>query len=342
MASDAAIARAIRNLLNLQRVGNGLTREVNALLDQLFRELAELIARNDPTAVSRRVYRDARVAKILTELRGLTGRHMGEVRKLVRQRLAEIGAASATVAEGTLSILLADEAVEIVRAGMSINRLKAILDAGPFASDDLKGWFTRLDELTASRVRREIQAGMTVGETLDQIVRRVRGGRSGGRLIRGVLQTTKRDAEAITRTGINFVSNRAYLETYQANADVITGLEFTSTLDSRTSDLCISADGRVLDVMDPDPAYIPPLHPRCRSVLTPRTALDVEGIRASETGPQSGSTSYEDWFRKQPPSKQNEIIGKAKAELFRAGKISLKDLVTRDRRILTVEELRGT
>jgi hypothetical protein len=64
-----------------------------------------------------------------------------------------------------------------------------------------------------------------------------------------------------------------------------------------------------------------------------------EGTRASENGQVPSSQTYEDWLRRQPPDAQDEIVGPARADLFRQGKIGLRDLVRGDRSVVTVREL---
>lgn len=79
--------------------------------------------------------------------------------------------------------------------------------------------------------------------------------------------------------------------------------EFVATLDSHTSDICQSMDGKVFDSKDIQIGVnAPPLHCRCRSVMAPyfedniteRAARDKDG--KSTTIP--GNMKYEEWHRK--------------------------------------------
>jgi len=188
---------------------------------------------------------------------------------------------------------------------------------------------------------------MAENETIAEMITRVRG-RSDGRggFTGGIMETTMREAEAIVRTGVNFIANRAHLATYAENTDVLKGLQFTAVLDERTCPICQALDGEILDAENPDPAKVPPRHLRDRCVLVP--VVDWEGLgiepppeatRASADGQVPSSTTYEDWLRDQSAATQDEILGPARAELFRDGKIGLKDLVTGDQRIVPLDEL---
>jgi len=68
----------------------------------------------------------------------------------------------------------------------------------------------------------------------------------------------------------------------------------------------------------------------------------AESTRASSTGQVKASTTYEEWFSRQSAGVQNDIIGPARAKLFRAGKITFRDMVGKDNRVLSVAELRSS
>lgn len=345
------IGGVIRNLLDLQRLGNAVSIETRALIEQLFDDLAGEVAKIDPTGTDRERYRRLRLEKLLGNVDELFGKGFREIRKTLTERLAQIGVQQARWAEGQLERALGGVEVDIKSGRVGTGILRSIIEHDPFEGAPLKDWIDGLGRsLTDPKlgaVRRQLRAGMAGNETLDQIVRRIRG-RSDGRggFTGGVLQTTTRQAEAIARTGVNYIANRGHLATYQENADILKGLQFTATLDERTCPICSALDGEILDVENPDPSRVPPLHFNDRCVLTPRVDWEglgieppPEGMRASADGPVPSSTKYEDWLKAQTPAEQDDILGPARAQLFRDGKVGLKDLVTRDQEILTVQEL---
>jgi len=339
------IGGLIQNLVALQRLGNGLNREVQPLLRALFDDLAAQIAKLDPTAPDREAYRRLRLEKLLGEIEPLVGQTFEEVRKTLRQRLAEIGSQQADWAGQQLLGAVGSIGVDITTGRIGVNFMKSILDSQPFQGETLKGWADTQKAATIRRARRQIQLGMAQNETLDQIVRRLRGRSNGhGGFTSGVLGTTTRETEAIARTAINFVANRGHVETYRQNADVVKGLEVVAVLDSHTTFICMSKDGTVLPL---DSSDLPPYHYGCRTVVVAQIdwkGLGIEppdpGMRSSDGGPVKSSTTYEDWLKQQPAAKQDEILGPGRAKLFRDGKINLRDLVKQDRSIVTVDELR--
>ena len=262
------VGGVLRNLLDLQRLGNGVSLEVRAIIEALFDEIAGEVARIDPTGTERERNRTLRLERLLGNVDGLVGQGFQEVRKTLTRRLAEIGVQQATWAAQQLGQAIGSAAVDIKSGRVGLGLMRSIIQNDPFEGAPLKAWVDGLEGSLTDRdlgaVRRQLQIGMAGNETLDQLVRRIRG-RSDGRggFTGGVLQTTTRQAEAIARTGVNFIAVRGQNEVYRANADILTGLEFTATLDRRTTEICMALDGEILDAKEPDPNKVPPRHWRC-------------------------------------------------------------------------------
>lgn len=126
---------------------------------------------------------------------------------------------------------------------------KAITDK-PFDGRLLNQWFESIGQATQNRLASEIRRGVTEGQTTQQIVKRISDS--------GILETTRAQTNAVVRTAIQHTVSVTRDELFQANADLIKGLKYVATLDSRTSDLCKSRDGKVydLDKAPPLPAHI--------------------------------------------------------------------------------------
>jgi SPP1 gp7 family putative phage head morphogenesis protein len=80
----------------------------------------------------------------------------------------------------------------------------------------------------------------------------------------------------------------------------------------------------------------------CRSVMVPAFSEDDEpvGKRASIKGQVPASTTFEEWVETIPRAEQDRYFGKTKAAAWRAGKLTLKDMLGRDMEPLTLAELR--
>lgn len=132
----------------------------------------------------------------------------------------------------------------------------------------LQQWFDKVAADDASRIETIIRQGVSSGWTIDQIADNITGTAENG-YRDGVFNTTRREAVNMARTVCNGVANSAKLAFYQANDDVITGVEILSTLDGRTCPVCASLD-RKRYKMDETPPSLP-LHNMCRCVLLPVT-----------------------------------------------------------------------
>lgn len=362
-APSDPIGRVVRDAINLQRVANQIGDEGNAILEALFDEIVAAIARIDPTAVSALTYRRDRVAKLLATVEELAGASMKTWHASTRSDLAMLGRVQGQRARDHLIATLGPVGKVVNVTTPSVNMMKAIIDRDPFQGETLKGWADTMEQAIIRRVRQQVQLGMSAEEPIDDIVRRVRGRHTGtfrtvslksgetrrlGEHAGGVLQTTTREATAIVRTAVSDVANTATLETFRQNPRVVAGVRWVAALDHRTCSICQERDGRVYELDGP---VRPPAHYNCRCTIVAvidwkRLGVDPpdEGTRAAR-GPDGQWTSvpsgtrYEDWLRAQPKAVQEEVLGKARAVLFRDGKMSLPNLIGSDGRYLTVAEL---
>src|SRR5690606_30137879 len=131
----------------------------------------------------------------------------------------------------------------------------------------------------------------------------------------------------------NHISNAAHLSFLQQNPEVFQKVQFVAVLDNRTTPRCRSLSGKIFDL---DMAPVPPLHPNCRSTLVGLpTAPD--GTMAAEP---LADVSYDEWLREQPIQVQEDVLGIAKAKLFRVGELKLDRFVDYTGKELTLEQLK--
>jgi hypothetical protein len=95
----------------------------------------------------------------------------------------------------------------------------------------------------------------------------------------------------------------------------------------------------------------PPIHWNDRCVLSPvpKTFADIglnipepkdEGQRASSLGPIPGKTTFDDYFGRLSKAQQDDQFGPTRAQMWRDGKITVRDLVSGTGRELTLDEIR--
>jgi len=221
----------------------------------------------------------------------------------------------------------------------------AATNARPFQGKLLADVYRELPEASFRKIRDTIRLGFLEGQTTPEIIRALRGTAVQG-YKNGVFNRARRDMEAVTRTALAHTANTARNEVYKANEGVIKGVQWTSTLDGKTSAICQARDG---EIYPPDEGPRPPAHFNCRSATVPITkswkelGYDIgevdEGTRASMNGQVPADQNYDAWLRKQPAAFQDEVLGKGKADLFRDG-MNVKKFVDKSGRELSLDELR--
>lgn len=222
--------------------------------------------------------------------------------------------------------------------------LLAVLAARPIQTND-KGESTLLGPMLNSftkgetdRVLGVIRNGYAKGLTNGQITQQIRGTKK-NRFTDGILNTTRNNAQAIAVTGTNHAANSARLATMRTNDDLLKGWLFAATLDRNTTNICRFHDGEEYPIGE---GPFPPLHIRCRSAGVPvvKDELSVfpaqKSSRASSGasgGAQTKKSPYYDWLATQPKWFQEEVLGKAKTDLFRNGGLTNEEFrkLTSDR-----------
>lgn len=225
-----------------------------------------------------------------------------------------------------------------------------------FEGATLTTWWQRQSTRFHQNFMDEVRVSLENGESVQQAVTRIVGGTVDGVPVAGIIATTRRSAEAIVRTAINEIVNQTRLNTFREMDDIVKAIQQVSTLDSRTSDICIAYSGLVWDIEDLSPIDHalpfnggPPRHINCRSTIVPvlrsfeELGIDATEIplatRASMDGEVPGDITFADWLSGKSISFQNGLLGPRRAELWRSGKITLTQLVDMRGNPMTLEQL---
>ena len=176
----------------------------------------------------------------------------------------------------------------------------------------------------AEFISREIRVGLTEGEAIPKIAKRLRGRLQFGRnqemtaraqaLAGGSgMKLANNQVLTIVRTSVNQVQTMASHAVYESNQNVTKKYEYVAILDSRTTALCGSLDGRQFRY---GKGPMPPQHFNCRSTTVP--IIDDEDLRRrfpntrpSAVGRVPRDLSYPDWLKRNP-SMQTKALGNKK------------------------------
>lgn len=316
--NDAILDAQVRHAIGLQRLSNSEVRKVLALLKRIDSRIIERLTREDLTDLGR-----ARQAKLLRDVRSIIDAVYEDATGKLQLSLNDL----AEYEQGYQRDLFADVlGVEVALQRISEDQLIAAVNDKPFQGKLLKDWFVELPEAQFRRLRDTIRMGVVEGRSIAEIVRDIRGTRANG-YKDGVLEIGRRHAETTVRTAVNHTANAAAERFYKRNERLIRGVQWLSTLDTRTSPICRARDNMVYEV---DKGPRPPAHPNCRSSTTP----------ILKAFPDPDSPSYGEWLGRQNKDVQADVLGKAKAELFRAGGLPMDKFVNRAGKELTLEQLK--
>jgi SPP1 gp7 family putative phage head morphogenesis protein len=212
---------------------------------------------------------------------------------------------------------------------------------GKLLEDFITTWTAR----DISAVEAVLRNAHAQGWTMQQAISAIRGTKS--RNYRdGLIDKIESDISTLVRTSIQHVSNTARMATYEANKDIIQGYRWVSTLDSRTTAICRSLDGRVFEL---GVGPMPPIHPNCRSITVPEIVGSIELrksiLRSSKDGPVPASMTYYEWLKTQPASFQDAVLGKTRGKLLRDGGLTSEEFARlnlgRTFKPRTLEEMRS-
>lgn len=182
----------------------------------------------------------------------------------------------------------------------------------------------------AERFSQTIRTGLLAGETTPDIAKKLIGTLEFGEEAKSLKQLIAAGGQAtaiadnqivaLVRTSINQVANAASQQVYEANQDVTKKYRYVATLDSRTSPICRSLDGKEY-VYGKGPT--PPQHFNCRSTTVAVINYKALGFtppppgkRASMDGPVPTDMTYGKWLSEQSTAVKAEVLGKSKVAYF--------------------------
>lgn len=371
----------LRHQIGLLRFQKGLSRRVNELLDatekDLRRAIRDRLRRLQGTDLTTTASIE-RMRRLIAEVEQIRAVAHDQIGPLVIREITALATAEPAILDGLLKTVVP---VQINTTLPTARRLRAIVTHQPFEGRTLRHWTEKFKRDDLERIVNQIRIGLTQGESVPEISRRVVGSRS-AKGKDGITEFTRRDAEAIVRTTANGVANKAAEQYFVENEDFFDDVLFVATLDGNTTPICRRYDGKRFKINE---GKFPPLHVRCRSRRVPILDAEALGNRPSkpvntrrmlrefakskgwDRVPRSrkdlpygtkgefdafrrtrtrelisrvpAKVDYGTWLRRQPASFQEDVLGKAKARLFRRGGLKIEKFVDESGAERTLAEL---
>lgn len=337
--------------LDLLRLEAGTRDKILEFLWELSGELAGLIAKVDPTGTAQAAAERRRMAKLFDLVESTIRATYRDIATVMAQEIREIVELEAA---WTAEAFNTAARVDFVDFGLSKPQLDALTSDVMIDGASSKEWWGRQAAGLRDKFKDEVRKGVALGEPNGKIVDRIRGTTTQ----RGVMEISEASATRLVRASVQAAANTAREAMYDDNDDLISALQWSSTLDTRTSHYCIVRDGLKYTPKEHRPmGHTVPwlegpgkLHWGCRSTSVPvlktwrELGIDEDEVpettRASMDGQVPAQMNFEEWLRKQSHERQDTVLGKEKAELWRADKIKFRDLLDQNGRPLTTEQLR--
>ena len=332
--NEILVDQAIRQATLISRFETTVVKEIVGKLNrEIIPDLLQKIKKSNVTPKSKKRLQNLLVSLKATALRGS---------KTLEKDLTKI-LQDFSVFEADWQVRGLDRAMpfDFSFNSPSVETLRSSVINEPIQGRTVRKWFDKQARSTIKTINTNVRIGLAEGETLGQIVKRFTGKNS-------LLNTNRRQVEAIVRTSLNHTGTQARNLVFAENKDVIKGEQWVSTLDSRTTDICAGLDGREFKV---GMGVMPPAHFQCRSIRVPIIKsfeeLGIPGLkklppaqRASLDGLVPARQTYPQWLRKQPVKTQNEVLGVGRAKLFRGNKVTIDKFTTNQQRSLSLKEIR--
>lgn len=360
-ANTRLMMEAVRHRLYITRYSNGVANKMIALLRRLNVDVSgRLLIALEKDGISAENYTVRRLERIKSTINPTIKQIYKTVWGQLAADLQELAEGEASYQLKVLQQIIPVPILDFVDLKhLPPEQVYAAAMSRPFQGMLLKDIPNVLGDDLTRQIGNAVQQGILQGETYDQITRRVRGS-TAARHKDGTLAMSERHLATVTRSAVSHVAAEARDEIGNANSHLIKAEQWLSTLDGKTSKLCIIRD-RLMYKRDkkhtpighsvPYGAGPGRLHFNCRSTSTYQLkswrelGLSVDQIdsktRASMNGQVSAKMNYGEWVQQQPLSTLTEVFGVDRGQLLKDGKITVPDLYSDNGEYLSLAQLRA-
>jgi hypothetical protein len=334
MTLNQSLAETLRKRqLYLMRHQASFRAEIDKYLGTLGKAISAEIVSISPGEPLRAAYRRQRVDKLIEAVASIIGSSYRDINGFSTRELSGLAQVESLYLLNTINSLLEKNLSNIaLDAGEAAVLARSSLITGA----PMKDWWDQQSESLQASFAQQMRMGMLGGESDAQLVSRVRG-TSGMGFADGIMQVSRRKAYILVRGASSSVVSATRTKAVLDNPNIFSGIQQVSVLDGRTSVICCSYAGKAWEL----PGYKPighslpynggvPRHPNCRST-------EIPVIKGESPADDIG---FDDFIEGKSPGELDDLLGKGRAQLYRAGKITLSDLVDQHGRPLTLDQLR--
>lgn len=324
MAISATTRAFVKRALYIIRTSNGLNADTGSELARLGRQMRVLIIEADlSNSTARRRDMNALINELALRIEATFAR-IAAHQVAATGQLIELEAAWAH-SLGSFPRAASETALATAQRTLTV-----------LGSTVEEHWQKQAQNLLF-RVRAQVRMGMTAGEDGSTIAARVSG--RGKQQSGGVLDVAKNEARGLVDAAAHAAADAGKREVMKANG--VNALQWLAVLDPKVCPSCGERSGKLWTIdgepLGHDIPYEPvPLHPWCRCLFMP---MMYDGAPPEDGGDQKNE--FEDWLATLDDKEQNNVLGKGRAELWRADKISTADLIGQRGQVMSLAELRA-
>jgi SPP1 gp7 family putative phage head morphogenesis protein len=340
---------ALRHRLGLDQISGSIRNKVISLLNETDEDIENRLQFRLRRGLSGDAVRHNQLNQLRNELQDINQQIMQDVKSTWTGELEDLSKNEAQFQADEIDRAMPGE-VDVETNVPTGPQLVATVASNPMEGNTLSQWAKKIEQDRTDNIMNEVRKGVTAGDSNQEIVDRVMGTRQFG-FKDGVLNDSRNNVAAITRTAVTEVSEASREITFRRNQNVIKAVKYVATLDSRTTVICAGLDSQTFPIGE---GPRPPQHFGCRSVTVPQTKSWQEmglnrndlsaSTRSSMDGQVAASKSFEDFMNNKGNSFQKDVLGATRTKLWKQGDLELTDFLKRGVRknneVLSVGELK--
>lgn len=289
----------IKNTIKLENLSSETVRKILPGLRASFDEITRMIDALPPDDIARQIRYQQMQQRLGSILAGTNDQFKAELSATLRKEVED----QAKFAQSYLDLAEVSPAQQVaasspqqgLQVGVGTGQTPTFQSLGPeitrtqlmALADDSKVLGQTLDKLFSSdgtnslspwlksniqQIDRVVKTGFLTGQTNEEIAKG----------LRVAEKLTRTQAQAVARTAVMDMSQRAHERMWDANKSRIAGWEFDASMDNRVCPECAPFDGRTAKERSELPST--PVHVNCRCAVLPLTRTEL-ALREEE-GPQ--------------------------------------------------------
>lgn len=226
------------NAIDVARFEANEVRKVLKVLEDLEADIVKVLRRESPS-----IRKQKRIGEVRSAIENAINDSYSLIKTANKSSLGDLALVSHKSTVAALNKAIGATVVNPVLTERQLSKLSnASVIFGQGGSGTISQWWDGQRNDFKGKFSRQLRLGYALGEGMEEIAGRIVG--TEGALFKdGETSVSKRNAETLTRTAVQSVSNDARIATFAANADVVKGIEWLATLDDRTCPICRALDG---------------------------------------------------------------------------------------------------